>query len=344
MPPPAALKKRPLTTERKIAVRALANEWISEHFPINRKELGHTAPVSVGDECRIELITWRGKKAIPVGALSVNGRSAHLADGTTVAQIRTALDAIRKCNRPRRNEIKTLRGDFYDFHFGDGVGGAKALADGSVDLLLTDPPYGISSAYGCEKQVPRRLRKDGRDFIMPKGYFGDWDVQIPEPKKWTAAILPKVKGWAVIFCAHNQIADYEGILKTRGFVAVGAMVWQKTNPVPFNHTHKPINAWEAIVVGKRPGTPFNGRVVHNVFKYKSPSPHQRIHPTQKPLDLIAEFVRLFSPQGGFVLDPFAGSATTVIAAASERRRVIAFENDAEVFAAASGRIAESGFL
>ena len=122
------------------------------------------------------------------------------------------------------------------------------------------------------------------------------------------------------------------------------MVWQKTNPVPFNHTKNPINAWEAIVIGKRPGTKFNGHVVHNVFLYKSPSPQKRIHPTQKPLGLLTEFVTLFSNEGDFILDPFAGSATTVIAAASLSRRVLAFENDGDVCDAAASRIADEGLL
>ena len=69
-----------------------------------------------------------------------------------------------------------LIGDGYEFRLADGIEAAQALDDRSVALLLTDPPYGISVAYTCEGQVPRRLRKDGRDFIMPKGRFGEWDA------------------------------------------------------------------------------------------------------------------------------------------------------------------------
>ena len=116
------------------------------------------------------------------------------------------------------------------------------------------------------------------------------------------------------------------------------MVWQKTNPVPFNHTHKPINAWEAIVIGKRAGTKFNGHVVHNVFVCKSPSPQERIHPTQKPVPLLKEFIELFSDRGDLVFDPFAGSASTVVAAAQMERQAIAYEKDEAIFAAAAGRL------
>ena len=98
------------------------------------------------------------------------------------------------------------------------------------------------------------------------------------------------------------------------------------------------------MVGKRPGTKFNGHVIHNVFTHKSPSPQQRIHPTQKPLSLISEFVDLFSDPGDLVLDPFAGSATTVVAAAEKNRRVLAFENDPEIFDAAAQRVAGLGMF
>ena len=211
------------------------------------------------------------------------------------------------------------------------------MSDRSIDLLLTDPPYGISRRYTCEAQVPRRLRKDGNDFIMPRGYFGKWDEAI-DPHEWTSVVLPKVAGWAVTFCAQAQIGVYCDIFADHGFVAVGPMVWQKTNPVPFNHKYKPVNAWEAIVVGKRPSTPFNGEMVHNVFVCKSPSPQQRIHPTQKPLPLAVKFVRLFSSAGDLVFDPFAGSATTVVAALQNDRHVAAYELEPALFVAAAQRI------
>ena len=230
-----------------------------------------------------------------------------------------------------------MSGQGWDFILGDGLLGTGALPDRSIDLLLTDPPYGISSPYTCETQVPRRLRKDGRDFIMPRGDFGAWDDE-GKSSQWLEQVLPKVRGWAATFCAQAQIGEYSASLKRHGFVAVGTMVWQKTNPVPFNHRFKPINAWEAMVVGKRPGTRFNGSVVHNVMCFKSPSPQERVHATQKPLPLIERLIELFSSPGDTVADPLAGSGTTVIAGVRMGRKVLAYENDPVIFHAACKRI------
>ncbi len=321
-----------------IRLRATVNRWISENFPIQRRFLSTALPTLHEDGWRIPLLARHGKDAYPLAEVAVVDETPVLVGETTetvVVKLKAYLSAGP--DMPII-EHEPLTGEFYDFRHDDGIAATNELDDRSVDLLLTDPPYGISNAYICEGQVPRRLRKNGKDFIMPRGHFGHWDDAFPSPAEWTASVLPKVRGWAVIFCAQAQIGEYTEIMKANRFVAVGTIVWQKTNPVPFNHTFKPINAWEALVVGKRPGTKFNGSTVHNVFVFKSPSPKERIHPTQKPFPLISKFIDLFSDEGDLVLDSFAGSATTIIAAASKRRKVLAFENDSYIFKEASSRI------
>ena len=331
--------QKELTVEQKIKIRATANQWISSNFPKHRKYLSHSTPqFSAADRA------WE----TTVLTQNLNGHSQHLGRllfnsnaeillADHPANIRHELQSLLNQRAPSPEYDEALIGRNYEFRLGDGIAGAQLIHDYSIDLLLTDPPYGISKEYTCERQVPRRLRKNGTDFIMPKGNFGEWDAPI-SPGEWTEQILPKVRGWFVTFCAQAQIGEYCKILEQHKFVAVGTLVWQKTNPVPFNHKYKPINAWEAIVIGKRPGTKFNGHVVHNVFVCKSPSPQQRIHTTQKPLPLIKEFIELFSDKGDFVYDPFAGSATTLIAAMEMRRKVIAYEKDRAIYESACGRI------
>ncbi len=323
------------TTERKLALRAAVNEWIGGSFPEHRMLLSHEAPVyePQADAWSVNLTTKRnGVPAVHLGSLLV-AHDASIIEAPLPANVLARLPDHATPETPR----DAVTGDRYSLHCGDGIEAAAATPDRSIDLLLTDPPYGISKRYTCETQVPRRLRSDGSDFIMPKGHFGDWDEAI-DPHAWTSVVLPKVAGWAVTFCAQAQIGTYCDIFTEHGLVAVGPMVWQKTNPVPFNHKYKPVNAWEAVVVGKRPSTPFNGEMVHNVFVHKSPSPQQRIHPTQKPLPLVAEFVDLFSEPNGLVFDPFAGSATTVIAARQQGRRGIGYELDPMLFALAAERV------
>ena len=328
-----------LTVSQTIRLRAAVNEWVSVHLPEDRTRILHTPPSydESAEAWNVALFVAGTGLDEAVGHLLLDAKArivaAHDDPPAISKRIATAIAAGESTASSR---VTTLRGSSYEFRFGDGIEAARRLDNKSIDLLLTDPPYGISDRYTCEGQVPRRLRKNGSDFIMPKGHFGDWDRV--EPDKWTAVVLPKVAGWAVIFCAQAQIGEYCEILKSHRFNSVGTLVWHKTNPVPFNHRYKPINAWEALVVGKRPGTVFNGHVVHNVFRCKSPSPQQRIHPTQKPVPLLEEFVRLFSDERAFVFDPFAGSASTLVAAHNRGRKSLGYENDPAIYSAAYDRL------
>jgi len=332
-----------MVTDDLINVRATVNDWLSQNFPVHRKNLVHSKPSRRDDSWLIHLHAFfNGRRSTPLGELLIN-TNFDILEAPAIEDISTrVLDFLHLWSLDEELDQvpRTTTGEGYDFRLGDGVGAVHRFGDDGIDLLLTDPPYGISKAYTCERQVSRRLRRDGSDFIMPRGSFGEWDSQI-DPHIWTTDVLPKVMGWAVTFCAQAQIGEYDEIFKAHGFVAVGTLVWQKTNPVPFNHRFKPINAWEAAVIGKRPGATFNGGVTHNVFLCKSPSPQERIHSTQKPLALMREFVRLFSDEGQVVYDPFAGSATTLIAAALEQRIGIGYELDPSIYMKARKRLQDT---
>ena len=319
----------------KIRLRASVNEWISESLPKHRKYIRHSDPEYIESTSLWKVnLNASGCSAL-IGTVMVSS-DATIVKATNPEQIVRKLKEVLSPTSSHIQYPDEIVGDSYRFIKGDGIKGVKKFANREIDLLLTDPPYGISKPYTCEQQVPRRLRNDGRDFIMPRGNFGDWDNI--DPEMWLSVVLPKVGGWAISFCGQAQIGEYQKILNDHKFVAVGAMVWQKTNPVPFNHRFKPINAWEAIVIGKRPGVKFNGRVVHNVFRHKSPSPQKRVHPTQKPLDLMEYFIGLFTDPGDFVFDPFGGGATTLIAASRNGRKVVSYERETDIYQVACGRI------
>lgn len=326
-----------MITAEKIQLRATINEWISARFPTHRKFIKHSDPTYRQDKGLWEIRLNANGCSSPIGWVLAS-LEAGIVQADSPAAITRRLEWLMADEADLHRYPDSISGENYRFVCGDGIAGASGFADGEIALLLTDPPYGISKSYICEKQVPRRLRNDGRDFIMPKGNFGDWDNA--NPQDWFNTVLPKVGGWVISFCAQAQIGEYQDILEDHKFVAVGAMVWQKTNPVPFNHKHKPINAWEAMIVGKRPGTKFHGAVTHNVFRYKSPSPQERIHPTQKPLDLMEHFIDLFTKPGETVFDPFGGGATTLIAAAGKGREAISFEMDDGIYQKACNRIKE----
>ena len=325
---------------KTIQVKAVANKWMSSNLNGERKVLSTSTPKydKIEKLWLMDLIVKSHNNA-KVGKLVIN-KNLQIMNHTKVGLLTKRLQTLTKMRVQSKKMKYEYKTNNVKFMFGDGVDAASKLENGSIDMLLTDPPYGISSPYTCEKQIPRRIRTTGADFIMPKGEFGDWDHGF-SPEEWTDVVLPKIKGWAVIFCAQAQIGQYSTIMKKHKFNAIGTLVWHKTNPVPFNHKFKPLNAWEAAVVGKRPGTKFNGKSVHNVFTYKSPSPQHRIHPTQKPVLLMEKLIDLFSDKQGVILDPFAGSATTLVAAINMNRKCVGYENSEEYYRAAVDRLSKS---
>ena len=213
----------------------------------------------------------------------------------------------------------------------DCIEGMQILPDKSFDLVIADPPYGISRDLNCEDE---RLGTTAKLSFN----FGKWDKF---DMKWFGEAIKKTKGWLVTFCAKKDIGKYWDALEKNGFIAIDSAVWLKPDPLPLNAKSRFLNAWEALVIGKRPGAYFGSNYSHNVFKYQAPKRKNRIHPTQKPLELIKEIIKLTTKQGDLVLDPFIGSGTTAIACRQLGRDFIGFEIDKDYFIKANRRIKES---
>jgi len=213
----------------------------------------------------------------------------------------------------------------------DTLEGMKMLPDRSFDLVIADPPYGISRDLNCKDKKLGTTAKLNFN-------FGEWDKFDME---WFSEAIKKTKGWIVTFCAKKDIGKYWDALEKQDFIAIDSAVWLKPDPLPLNAKTRFLNAWEAMVIGKRPGSYFGSNYSHNVFKYQAPKGKGRIHPTQKPLKLIKEIVQTTAPPGGIVLDPFMGSGTTAVACKELGINFIGFEIDKEYFKKANERLRES---
>ena len=197
----------------------------------------------------------------------------------------------------------------------DCIKGMKKIPKDSVDLILADPPYGISKDLNCKNQKLGTTAKINFN-------FGHWDKFNEE---WFEIAIQKTKGWVISFCAKKDIGFYWNILEKNNFVAIDAIVWQKPDPIPLNGKTKFLNAWETAIIGKKAGGHFAGKCQHNILKYQAPKGKSRIHPTQKPIDLIKKLILLTTKKENLVLDPFMGSGTTAIACIATNRKYIGFE-------------------
>lgn len=229
----------------------------------------------------------------------------------------------------------------------DGIAGLLALPRHSVDLILTDPPYGTTRNY--------------------------WDIPLPLEALWEAVRWAlKPNGAALFFaqCPYDKILGSSNLKMLRY-----EWVWYKARGTGFlNARRMPLKKSENILVfyQKLPtynpqfeqGAPYrkisgpgsqssnygkflrteahsnNGRrYPGNVLAF--PTVQRTVHPTQKPVELCEYFIRTYTNEGEVVADICAGSGTTAVAALNTGRRFICFETAPAIYAHALERVAQA---
>lgn len=191
------------------------------------------------------------------------------------------------------------------------------LGDGSVDHVITDPPYAEKTHAGARRARP------GVEFTTEKlisfDSFGDVEFL-----RLCSECVRVAKRWVLMTCdwRHAAVAVLGDGLSD--FV-VRTGVWVKPDAAPQFSGDRPGTGWEAILLLHRPGRKkWNGGGHHAVWNY----PVERgKHPTQKPLGLVRKWVIQFTDPGETIFDPFAGSGTTGLAAKLEGRNAELVEID-----------------
>ena len=205
---------------------------------------------------------------------------------------------------------------------GDCLELMKGIPDGSVELVCTDIPYGVCSR---EDNGLRNLDKGNADVI-------DFDLLT-----FLREVIRVTSGSVYIFCSSEQLSDIRKTLIDNKFTT-RVCVWEKTNPSPMNGQHIWLSGVELCVYGKKKGASFHEHCKNTVFRY--PCGRNKLHPTQKPIELMERFIRASTNDGDIVFDPCMGSGSTCVAAINTGRHYIGFEKDQQYFEVAKRRIEE----
>lgn len=227
---------------------------------------------------------------------------------------------------------------------GDCLEVLAELVAGGVDLILTDPPYNVSRSGKVGRIERRGVRPDGTSSHREiRRDFGEWDHEWdPAPFLGEARRLLRPGGSLVAFTSEFLFAPY----LCSGLDHRSLLYWRKSNPAP-NFRSQVVRAVEMAVWQTQGGAwTFNaGGYRPNVWEGPIVSGYSvvnngeaRVHPTQKPLWLMREWIQLFSNPGDLIVDPFMGSGTTLRAAADLGRRAIGIELDEGYCAAAIERL------
>lgn len=276
------------------------------------------------------------------------------------------------------------------------------IADLSVDLLLTDPPYNISEDGAKPVWIDPVTGKNKNTIHSQKfseSFEQDWDSVSHEEflqqiDKWSQFWFRKVRkgGSFAVFISDQYVSYLWKSMQLAGFEPKRIITWKKPAAVPFNRQVNLVSGCEYILWGIKPGQPrtFNadcgqGTIVERytaadkissiVYKYAKDANNEqeleqvfaralqeaqqmlrdrkrtgdqiqcvvpntitysggggkKIHPTQKPVEILEYLIELLSNEGDTILDTFAGSGSTGIAAQNRNRRFILIERDPKMF-------------
>jgi len=292
---------------------------------------------------------------------------------------------------------------------GDCLEVSSQIEDGSVDFLLTDPPYNISND-GAKPVWKDPETGENKNTIhsqrFSENFDEDWDSVTHEEfllqlKSWSEVWFKKLRkgGTFAVFISDQYISYLWKIMEETGFEPKRVWTWKKPAAVPFNRKVNPVSGCEYILWGIKPGgnrtfnsdTSFGsivdryavadkvssivykavkdglgnktidaifaeaqkeaenmilsrktengliGAVIPNTITYSGGLGKDKIHPTQKPVEILEYFIELCSNPGDVVLDTFAGSGSTGIAAKNTARQYILIEKDKKMFEKMSSR-------
>lgn len=217
----------------------------------------------------------------------------------------------------------------------DAMAAMAAMPAESVDLVLTDPPYGM--AFRSNKRIEReRFEAIEND----EDFDPDWQA------RWMAAayrvLRPDRHFYA--FCSDHHIGAFQASIRDAGFTLKRALVWVKDGGGIGDLGGDYICRTEFVLFahkGRRTWT--NGRP-SNVIEARKVRPAELQHPTEKPVRVLRPLVLNSTHPGEVILDPFAGSGSTGVVAQEEGRGFVLIEQVPGYVQIARERLAQRGLF
>ena len=207
-----------------------------------------------------------------------------------------------------------------------------------AQLILTDIPYNVGkNAYGSNPSwYIDGDNKNGESKLANKAFFDtDKDFRIDEYLHFCSRLIkpePKEKGAAgcmIIFCEFEQ--QFELIEKSKkfGFNKYINLVFRKNFSAQVLKANMRVvgNCEYAVILYRDKLPKFNnkGKMVFNCFDWVKDTITTKIHPTQKPVKVLEKLIEVFTDEGDVIIDPCAGSGTTLLAGANLCRKTYGFE-------------------
>lgn len=247
----------------------------------------------------------------------------------------------------RREKKQVIK--LYNDHFQN----YKVYGIPKAQLVIADIPYNLgNNAYASNPQwYVDGDNKKGESKFANKAFFDtDNDFRVAEFMHFCSKMLkpePKERNKApamLVFCAFEQMQMVIEYGKKYGFMKSYPLVFIKNySSQVLKANMKIVGATEYAVVLYRDKLPkFNngGKMIFNWFEWKrdSKKEYPKIHPTQKPVNLLKRLIEIFTDEGDIVIDPVAGSGSTLRACAELNRSAYGFEIKKDMFKLANEKM------
>ena len=218
----------------------------------------------------------------------------------------------------------------------DSIDGIKLIPNNIIDLCVTDPPYKLTSGGINKNNIGIKKPMNG---IMDKNIYDNKGslFKIISFKEWIPEVYRVLKNDADFYVMTND-KNLQEILNTAtqcGFKLHNILVWHKGNYTPNRWYMKSCEFTLYFWKGK--AKPINNKSSFQINMTKCKMGN-RYHPTEKPIELMKEYINNSSIENDIILDLFMGSGTTAIASKKLNRKFIGFEIDKKYYEIANERI------
>lgn len=214
----------------------------------------------------------------------------------------------------------------------------KVYAIPKAQLIIADIPYNIGkNAYGSNPSwYVDGDNKNGESDLAGKEFFDtDKDFRVKEFMHFSSTMLvkePKEAGKApcmIVFCEFEQQFDLIKLAAEYGLKRYINLVFRKNFSAQVLKANMRVvgNCEYGLLLyrDKLPKFNNNGKMIFNCIDWEKDTITEKIHPTQKPVKLLQRLIEIFTDEGDVVIDPVAGSGSTLIAALECNRKSFGFE-------------------
>ena len=214
---------------------------------------------------------------------------------------------------------------------GDCLEVMKGIPDKAVDLVLTDPPYGVNYEGGQfhsgDVNIKREREKLANDTVNV----------YPELFKEAYRLLKDGSGGAYIFYA-DSLSEY--VYPPTPFEKYQMLIWGKSNARYAAMMARYKHNFEPFIWCQKPPSKWNGKSTETSLWWMEANGKNDLHPTQKPIGVINRMIQNSTNEGDIVLDPFLGSGTTAVACKALNRQFIGIEINPKYCEIAQRRLAQ----